>query len=65
MTTHIVSTLLLYSLCLQLLREWRFQTQYTSATDGEEARGCRLEHQAATDYGLKILYEDTQEENNV
>lgn len=23
----------------------------------ESARGCRLEHQAAQDYGLKILYE--------
>lgn len=30
----------------------------------EEARGCRLEHQAAIDYGLKILYEDAIEDEN-
>lgn len=24
----------------------------------EQARGCRIEHQAATDYGLTILYEE-------
>ena len=24
----------------------------------EKARGCRLEHQAAQDYGLKIIYEE-------
>ena len=24
----------------------------------ETARGCRLEHQAALDYGLKIIYEE-------
>lgn len=24
----------------------------------EEARGCRLEYQAAKDYGLKIIFED-------
>lgn len=26
--------------------------------DWENARGCRLEHQAAKDYGLKIMYEN-------
>lgn len=26
--------------------------------DWKNARGCRLEHQAALDYGLNILYED-------
>ena len=24
----------------------------------EKARGCRIEHQVALDYGIKILYED-------
>lgn len=27
-------------------------------TGWETARGCRLEHQAAQDYGLKIIYEE-------
>lgn len=29
----------------------------------EEARGCRLEYQAAKDYGLKIMFEDKEDNN--
>ena len=28
----------------------------------EEARGCRIEHEAAREYGLKIIYEVTEGE---
>ena len=27
----------------------------------EEARGCRIEHEAAQDYGLEIIYEESRE----
>lgn len=28
----------------------------------EEARGCRIEHWAALDYGLKVMYENDEDE---
>lgn len=28
----------------------------------DEARGCRIEHQAALDYGLKVIYESDEDE---